>query len=724
MEERNQKLVYLAHISEDGTREQTVLEHLNGTAELAAEFARPFGGEEQARFAGMIHDIGKYSVDFQKRLHGSNIHVDHSTAGAQEAMARRQQEAAFAVAGHHSGLPDGGSTTDAQSESTLCGRCKRNVPSYEAWQDEVLPLLTANVKRPSNIPKDTLSEAFYIRMLFSCLVDADFQDTETFMQGEAAPRGGYESISALYDRLQAYIAPWWNPKSELNRKRCEILQRCLDAGQELENGLYTLTVPTGGGKTIASLAFALAHAKTHGKNRVIYVIPYTSIIDQTADVFEKALGAENVIEHHFGVDYSIKNDANDTVYYKKALATENWDAPVIVTTAVQFFESLYANRSSRCRKLHNIANSVVIFDEAQTLPVNYLMPCVEAIGQLVQNYSVTAVLCTATQPALEPLFAELAPKLKIQEIVPDTQVLYDFFRRTTIRRAGALTEEALAEQLNAQPQTLCVVNRRSTVQSIASLLEKEGCYALTTLLCPADRKKQLEEIRARLREGRPCRVVSTSLIEAGVDLDFPVAWREEAGLDSILQTAGRCNREGCRSAEESVVSIFSLEGAKVPSVIRQNVDAAHEAMQDCQDAADLQTINFYFRFLLRMKGNDSLDSNFILDCFREEDEICENLFATAAEHFHIIENNTVTVYIPIDDGNELITQLRLGFTSRSLYRQLGQYAVNVYPEHLRKLLDAGVVEAVGDDYILTDISAYDRNRGLKLDVETGDGYFA
>ncbi len=588
----------------------------------------------------------------------------------------------------------------------------------------MLPLLTANVKRPSNIPKDTLSEAFYIRMLFSCLVDADFQDTETFMQGEAAPRGGYESISALYDRLQAYIKPWWNPKSELNRKRCEILQRCLDAGQELGNGLYTLTVPTGGGKTIASLAFALAHAQTHGKNRVIYVIPYTSIIDQTADVFEKALGAENVIEHHSGVDYSIKNDANDTVYYKKALATENWDAPVIVTTAVQFFESLYANRSSRCRKLHNIANSVVIFDEAQTLPVNYLMPCVEAIGQLVQNYSVTAVLCTATQPALEPLFAELAPKLKIQEIVPDTQVLYDFFRRTTIRRAGALTEEALAEQLNAQPQTLCVVNRRSTVQSIASLLEKEGCYALTTLLCPADRKRQLEEIRARLRDGRPCRVVSTSLIEAGVDLDFPVAWREEAGLDSILQTAGRCNREGCRSAEESVVSIFSLEGAKVPSVIRQNVNAAQKVINDFDDIASPQAIEKYFSFYRRIKGANALDAKGILDAFRVKGGKCRYLFATAAEQFKLIENATFTIYLPVGDGKELTEKLRAGFVSRSLYRQLGQYAVNVYPEHLRKLLDAGAVEAVGDDYILTDVNVYDRNRGLNLDVETGNGYFA
>ena len=433
--------IFLAHISEDRERMQTVKEHLQGTAALAEAFARPFEGGEQAKLAGKLHDIGKYSREFQHRLEGGPK-VDHSTAGGKEAFQLRQLEAAFAVMGHHGGLPDYGGKNDTGDTSTLYGRQQKKVPDYSAWKQEIA---LSPARRPSHIPLDNLSEAFYIRMLYSCLLDADYLDTEAFMDG-ALPRGGYEPIASLLDKLDQYIAPWWNPQNELNRKRCDILRSCLNAGENFPNGLYTLTVPTGGGKTVSSLAFALRHAATHGKKRVIYVIPYTSIIDQTAEVFENILEAENVLEHHSGVDYTMPEEEVDPALYRKALATENWDAPVIVTTAVQFFESLYSNLPSRCRKLHNIADSVIIFDEAQTLPVSYLYPCGSAIGQLVQYYGVTAVLCTATQPALQSLFAELAPGLTMREICPDTDAMYQFFRRTTLRQAGALTEEELAEQ--------------------------------------------------------------------------------------------------------------------------------------------------------------------------------------------------------------------------------------------------------------------------------------
>lgn len=455
------------------------------------------------------------------------------------------------------------------------------------------------------------------------------------------------------------------------------------------------------------------------------MIPYTSIIDQTADVFRKILGDENVIEHHAGVDYSVPEGDVDPALYRKALATENWDAPVIVTTAVQFFESLYGNRPSRCRKLHNIADSVVIFDEAQTLPVSYLRPCVAAIGQLVQYYGVTAVLCTATQPALRSLFAELAPSLTMQEICPDTQDLYEFFRRTTLRNAGELTEAELAAQLNALPQTLCVVNRRATAQRLYAMLEPEGRYCLTTLLCPADRKRLLKEIRSRLQEGLPCRVVSTSLIEAGVDVDFPSAWREEAGLDSILQTAGRCNREGKHPAAESVVTIFRLEGQRTPAMIRPNVDSTRHVLNAFPDPAQPEAIERYFSFYRAVKGDASLDQHQILDAFRTGFEGRMFPFATVAEMFHLIDTATATVYLPVDEGAALVEHLRAGDVSRSLYRRLGQYAVNIYPEHLKKLLDAGAVEPAGvDSYILTDLSLYDRQTGLSLDVETGKGFFA
>ncbi len=711
--------IFLAHISEDKERMQTVKEHLLGTAALAEVFAQTFGGGEQAKLAGKLHDIGKYSREFQHRLEGGPK-VDHSTAGGKESFQLRQLEAAFAVMGHHGGLPDYGGKNDTGDTSTLYGRQQKKVPDYSTWKQEIA---LSPARRPSHIPLDNLSEAFYIRMLYSCLVDADYLDTEAFMDG-ALPRGGYEPIASLLDKLDQYITPWWNPQNELNRKRCDILRSCLNAGENFPNGLYTLTVPTGGGKTVSSLAFALRHAATHGKKRVIYVIPYTSIIDQTAEVFENILEAENVLEHHSGVDYTMPKEEVDPALYRKALATENWDAPVIVTTAVQFFESLYSNLPSRCRKLHNIADSVIIFDEAQTLPVSYLYPCVSAIGQLVQYYGVTAVLCTATQPALQSLFAELAPGLTMREICPDTDALYQFFRRTTLRQAGALTEEELAKQLNASPQTLCVVNRRATAQKLYALLPEEGRYCLTTLLCPADRKRLLEEIRERLKNGLPCRVVSTSLIEAGVDVDFPTAWREEAGLDSIIQTAGRCNREGKASAEQSIVTIFRLEGQQVPAMIRPNVDSTRHVLQTFADPAQPEAIESYFSFYRTLKGSAALDQKGILDAFQKGYKGSIFPFAAVADMFHLIDSPTTTVYIPTGEGKSLVESLRAGLISRSLFRKLGQYAVNVYPDHLKRLLDAGAIQATENGaYILTDKDLYHSSTGLALDVEMGKGWF-
>lgn len=709
----------LAHVSEDGMRNQSILSHLEGTAVIAERFAKSFGGQEQARTAGLLHDIGKYSDGFQKRLKGGKK-VDHSTAGAKVAMAQKQPEVAFAIAGHHSGLPDGGSKTDTMDSPTLCGRLKKPVEDCDLWKSEVN--LPSSVTRPP-IAQDGFSVSFYTRMLYSCLVDADFLDTEAFMQGKAR-KGNYASMGQMLERLKEYISPWWAAETVLNQKRCEILRQCFERGKKESEGLFTLTVPTGGGKTVSSLAFALSHAVAAGKERVIYVIPYTSIIDQTAEVFRKVVGEENVIEHHSGADFSVPEGEADPTLYRKALATENWDAPLIVTTSVQFFESLYANRPSRCRKLHNLANSVIIFDEAQTLPVPYLRPCVAAIAQLVQFYHSTAVLCTATQPVLQPLFDELASGLVSREICPDTENLYQFFRRTTLISAGIKTEKELLSQLGSVPQGLCVVNRRATAQELYQGLEEEGRFCLTTLLCPADRKRLLEEIRQRLTDGMPCRVVSTSLIEAGVDVDFPAVWREEAGLNSILQTAGRCNREGKRATEDSKVTIFSLESQTVPAMIQQNVDATRSVFSRFDDPAEPAAIESYFQFFLTLKGNAALDSQNVLEAFHHGMQGVLFPFSSVAEKFHLIENQTVTIYLPVGEGAELVNQLKLGYATRSLYHRLGQYSVNVYPDHLKNLLDAGAAEPVGDgNYILTDTTLYDNLTGLSLDVETGKGMF-
>ena len=449
------------------------------------------------------------------------------------------------------------------------------------------------------------------------------------------------------------------------------------------------------------------------------------LADQTAAVFSGLLGAENVLADFSNAEYkTVEQDDLTPAQYRQMLASENWDAPVVVTTAVQFFESLYANRSSRCRKLHNIADSVIIFDEAQTLPGDYLAPCVSAIAQLIQHYHSTAVLCTATQPALEPLFRRFAPELHPQEITPDAARLYEVLRRTTLQDLGTLPQEEFAARLARHPQVLCVVNRRKTAQQLYESLPAEGSYCLTTLLCAADRRRQLDDIRQRLKEGLPCRVVSTSLIEAGVDVDFPVAYREQCGLDSLLQTAGRCNREGRRGTEESIVYRFRLDECSTPQMLRQNVSALDYTARH-QDTLDTpRAIQLYFNELSDLRGPDAVDKHGILDAFLRGIRGCQFPFAQVAEEFRLIENAARTVYLPVGEGAALCEQLRSGHVTRTLLRKLGVYSVSCYKDQFDKLDAAGALAPLPDgSAILTDTSCYSEKTGLAMDVETGIGLY-
>ena len=712
---------YLAHIAEDG-RIQTVLEHLEGVSKRCAASAAAFGAEEHGREAGLAHDVGKYSGAFQRRLRGGPK-VDHATAGAFECLRLEQPFAAFAVAGHHGGLPDGGGRGDAPETGTFWGRMNRasqgRLDDYSAWTQE-LSLPAAAM--PDFLRKDKLAGMFFTRMLFSCLVDADYADTGEFMDGQAPDVNETASIEQLWERLQAYIADWFPPKGELNARRCAILEQCIREGQERAPGLFTLTVPTGGGKTVASMAFALAQARKQGMERIVYVIPYTSIIEQTADTFRKILGPENVLEHHSGVLFDTEEDGELTPDALKLVrATETWDMPVVVTTAVQFFESLFSCRPSQCRKLHSLARSVIIFDEAQMLPLPYLRPCVWAISQLAKHYGASAVLCTATQPALGPLLREFAPELSMEELCPMSAEDWDAFQRVTFHLAGKLTWDELAGQLQGQNQVLCVVNRRKTTQAVFQRLTGEGNFHLSTLMYPAHRKAVLAEIRRRLHEGLPCRVVSTSLIEAGVDVDFPAVYREEAGLDSILQAAGRCNREGRRSPEESIVTIFQGEDSP-PRLFAAAIGAGHLVLDRFTDIASREAVQAYFSTLLDLNGQDAQDKQGILPLMGKE----FFPFRTVAERFHLIDDkSTVTVYIPRDDGAELITRLRAGECSRILYRQLGQYSVSIYQDHWRELDRAGVLEPLGDgSFVLIDIDLYSDTTGLYFEARTGEAKFA
>lgn len=715
--------MYIGHTHEDG-RQQPLREHLEGVAGLCAAYAAPMGASELARVIGLCHDLGKYADAAQKRLLENGPKVDHATAGGLEIAKLCGNLFAYCVFGHHGGLPDGGSGADKSCAPTMLGRVKRvagkDIEDYGAFRTEIA---LARPAQPSFRPlgKTGFSVSMLIRMLFSCLVDADFVDTEAFMSNGAVVRGGYDDIPALHQRLMEYLQPFFSPSSDLNRKRTEILNACIEkaAGGK---GLYSLTVPTGGGKTRSSLAFALTHAKKHGMDRVIYVIPYTSIIEQNAAEFADILGRENVLEHHAGFEYG--NETEEETRNKLYLSTENWDAPVVVTTNVQFFESLFAAKTSRCRKLHNIANSVIIFDEAQMLPMPYLQACVRAIAELVHNFGCTAVLCSATQPALDGFFP---PEVGRTEICEDPDALHSFFRRTTVQQLGTLSDEALAARLNAQAQALCIVNTRKQAQRVFALLEKTGSYHLSTLLHPAHRKRILAEIRGRLKAGLPCRVVATSLIEAGVDVDFPVVYRARAGLDSIVQAAGRCNREGRRSAAESMVYVFRPEGDTLPAAQKQNaavLDLIAPAHED--DLASPAAIHDYFSRLYQVKG-DALDAKQIVS--RLEDGMRKGgsfPFQTIGEEFRLIETETYVVLIPDGaEGQACAARLRQGERSRALLRVAQQFSVNVYEDHYRELLGLGVVEPLDTAFaVLAEPGSYDAHTGLTLTPAGGKGIFA
>lgn len=709
----------LAHGATDEHPEgQSIEAHLKGTGELAETFAAEFGAAANGKLCGLAHDIGKYSDEFQLRLRGGKK-VDHATAGAIECFKIKAAFEAVCVIGHHSGLPNvGHKDADTTESQTFFGRKLRaeqgGIPDYRKnWNGHIA--LPQDYFRPSG---RGFATAFYIRMLYSCLVDADYIDTETFMNGDAG-RGNYEPLSALCDKLTAYISKWNNPTREIDILRQKILNSCIEKASA-PRGIFSLTVPTGGGKTVASMAFALNHAVANSMKRIIYVIPYTSIIEQNAKVFRDILGQENVVEHHSQVSHELSEDA-DELEYRSALATENWDAPVIVTTAVQFFESLYANRSSKCRKLHNIANSVIIFDEAQMIPSNNLRPCVAAIAELVRAYNATAVLCTATQPAIDEMLLEYSKKESVVELCPDVDGMFEKFRRTSFEKEGRLTTDELVSRLESQQQVLCIVNTRKFAQEVYEALPSEGRFHLSTLMCPVHRKQKLDEIRERLKSGKTCRVVSTSLIEAGVDVDFPRVFREMAGLDSILQAAGRCNREGKRSAESSIVTVFESEN-KVNKLIAVNRDAAEETVRDWTQPNTTSTIERYFKAYRDFLRND--DKSGVIAASEKGISGCGLPFEWIAKEFKLIDQNTFTVYISVGEGKELISRLREGERSRELYRKAGMFSVSIYENHFNALINAGAAEPFGDDAaILTDLSLYSDEKGLATDVSDGSALF-
>ncbi len=701
-------------------------EHLRQVAELAACFAAEFSAAEWAYLAGLWHDLGKYAAEFQQyirdandaHLEGKPGRVDHSTAGALHAMARFDKPGlilAYLLAGHHAGLPDWQSARSPQSS------LQHRLVQAELLQKVVtaVPEAILSYPRPSDKGKNgtDLSRSLWLRMLFSCLVDADFLDTEAFMDPERAElRDGYPTLLDLAPLFENYMTVKTSnaPDTPVNRIRSEVLSACRAKATEAP-GLYTLTVPTGGGKTLSSFAFALSHSLAHQKRRIIYVIPYTSIIEQTAEQFREIFG-DAVLEHHSNLDVADQN--RETA--RSRLACENWDAPLIVTTSVQFFESLFASRTSRCRKLHNIANSVVILDEAQLLPADFLKPVLAVIRELQMNYGVTFVLSTATQPALRPrrsMDFDFSGLPDLREIIPVSLNLHERLRRTEVEVVDKLDNpfgwDELAARLSEHESVLCIVNRRDDARTLWEKMP-QGSFHLSALMCGAHRSVRIEEIKASLKDGSTTRVVSTQLVEAGVDFDFPVVYRALAGLDSVAQAAGRCNREGRLTAGQ--VYVFQPESRIPVGHLRQAAEIGRQLLvAEENDLLAPERFEQFFKTLYWIKG-DGLDKQEIMALLANDKELRIS-FRTAAEKFRLIdETASASVVVRYGEGSKLIELLRRQEPERWLLRRLQRFVVNLPRSIHGRLAAEGAIEEIRPGiFIQAQGNLYDEQRGLCVD---------
>ena len=741
----DKSLTYYAHSDDSKDREEwhRLSKHLEDTGARADRFLESVGCGDLAKAAGLLHDIGKYSREFQARLDGGP-RCDHSTAGAKLAIERYGdgdagkrslgKMLAYVIAGHHAGLADG---VGGDGPRPLADRLNTPVPRLDpVWEREItLPSLSPPHLKPGHIEMAGFCAAFATRMIFSALVDADYLDTEAWYErSEGLPiaRGRHPSLPELSVRLSAYLEGLMSdaPNTQVNSVRREVLTYARDKATE-QPGLFSLTVPTGGGKTLSSLAFALEHAVNHGLARVIYVIPYTSIIEQTARVFRQALGgtgddvSDFIIEHHSAFDEERirEREAKD----KLRLAMENWDAPIIVTTAVQFFESLFANRPSRCRKLHNIVRSVVILDEAQTLPLRLLRPCVAALDELARNWQTSVVLCTATQPALKVADGFRGGLEGMREIAPNPTELHRGLKRVRICRQGEkLADADLAGLLRDSKQALCIVNTRRHARELYETIHDEnGSFHLSTLMCARHRGEVLETVRRRLDDNAPVRLIATSLIEAGVDVDFPVVWRAEAGLESIVQAAGRCNREG----KAAVGNVFVFEpadrdGRRPPGDVGKLAATARGVMRFHSDPSAPEAIRAYFQEVYWIEDS-GLDRENILRDLRERQSSFDFPFASIARKFRFIENQMVPIIVPFrgakgddESAQHLLRDLEHVERPGAIARRLQRYTIQVPRRDRSQLLEAGAVrfilkERFGEQFaVLENLSLYRPDVGL------------
>ena len=773
--------VMYAHTDPTGSLDhgQELLDHLTSVATRARAFAQPVGAGEWAYWTGMLHDAGKASVAFQRRLAGAPIEVDHATGGAQLAAERFPNVGrmlSFAIAGHHGGMPNWAGTPEGCHRTPLKERLSKPVePFRDAYESLVSLPAESRLMDAGSLPncytstrvgeaKERCFGAYLTaQMIFSSLVDADFLDTESFVTPDRslARSPGPATIAQLSERLDAYMANLGkrSTSSPVNDVRTEVLRQCV-ASADADVGLFSLDVPTGGGKTLAALSFGLHHAVRNGQSRVIIAIPFTSIVEQTAGVLKRVFGAENVLEHHsnygFG-DRAAGRDSGDTPEggrttearlraLRERLLVENWDAPIIVTTNVQLFESLFSNKTSKCRKVHNVANAVVILDEAQTLPDPLLRPTLAMIQALADFANTTTVFCTATPPNLESCWPFASrPRTIVND--RDGSLFSPLLGRVTYDcshvEEDPLSLDDLAEIMMAEQRCLCVVSSQDGARRVYETLKEamlaaggaDGLFHLSGRMIPQHRSELIGIIRRRLSEGLPCRVISTQLIEAGVDVDFPLVLREVAGIDSVIQAAGRCNREG-RLPEPGRVVVFTCpEIAKhgknwLNSMRDLGIETINRGRRDGFDPFGPRGVAEFFDRRYGVGhgfGEDGLDRGEIFYELVNENghgraATCEFSFERYANAYEIIKDDGVAVFVPWGEGGEaLLGRIESGEESADLRRSLQRYSLSV-PRWLVTGEYADSLRAIGPFHVLEmregSEGLYSEELGL---LRTGEG---
>jgi CRISPR-associated endonuclease/helicase Cas3 len=712
---------------------QPLAQHLANVAGRAMAAGQPFGADEMAERAGRWHDLGKYAADFQSYLLDANgiereeassegvgaRRVDHSSAGALhaiQALGDRGKILAQLIAAHHAGLYDAEDLVQRLSRpetiDRLAAALEGGVPEAILDPGKSPAIAVPGAATPG-------AYALWLRMLFSCLVDADVLDSESFATPERSLlRKSYASIDELKPAFDQHMAGFV-PDTPVHRLRAEVLADCRRAAGQ-PRGLFTLTVPTGGGKTLSSMAFALEHARRHGLKRVIYVIPYTSIIEQTADVFRSIFG-DVVVEHHSNLEGEHES-------HRARLASENWDAPIIVTTNVQFFESLFAARTRRCRKLHNILESVVVLDEAQMLPPEFLQPIVDVLRLLTSHYPVSIVLSTATQPALasnERFGNQFRGLDHAREIISDPDHLYRELRRVEVvlpvdlRAPGNWPD--IAEQIAGHDEVLAIVNRRADARELHRLLPP-GAMHLSALMCGAHRSDIIAEIKRRLQARRddpdagPLRVASTGLVEAGVDLDFATVFRALAGLDSIAQAAGRCNREG--RLTRGLVQVFVPPTAAPAGLLRIGAQACISTLHG--HVGDPLERSLFLRYFDMFYRDCDLDQHRIVDMLKPHPSGGIVGLRSVADTFRLIKDQQTPVLVPYRRGPDdrhfdgLIAALRKQHDFE-LLRRLQRYTVSLPPCDISRLRNtSSIEELIPEVWLLTSETEYDPMLGLQV----------